>query len=56
MIISDGDSQEYEQKGSFWKVYCNNAIRGRCGWHIENRGWLKNLPSMDGYINNNKKA
>ena len=52
MIISDGDSHEYEQIDSFRKVYCKNDIRDRCGWHIVNIGWLKNLPSMEGYYPN----
>ena len=56
MIISDGDSQEYEQIDSFRKVYCKNAIRGRYGWHIMNREWLKNLPSMEGCYTNKKSS
>ena len=39
IILSDGDSQEIQQIDNFIRIYFPKVFRGRCGWHIVDRGW-----------------
>lgn len=45
IIFSDGDSQEIDAIEDGIELIFKNAIRGRCGWHIIDRGWLRRGPS-----------
>ena len=45
VIITDGDSQEIQQLTVALDMVFPNAIRVRCGWHIIDRGLLKNGPT-----------
>jgi hypothetical protein len=49
LVITDGDSQEFTQLDVAIVTKITNAIRRRCGWHIENRGWKRNvhIPKSD---------
>ena len=45
LVISDGDQKEYENIDvAMMKDVLKNSIRGRCGWHIVDRGWLSQGP------------
>ena len=39
MVISDGDSQEYSQLDNAINRFFPSVYRGRCGWHIIEKGW-----------------
>ena len=39
VVISDGDSQEYEQIDNAIDEYMPLVFRQRCGWHIVEKGW-----------------
>lgn len=44
MFITDGDSQETSQLDLAIAELIPQAKRARCGWHIVDRGWIKNGP------------
>ena len=44
IIISDGDSHEYQQIDIAINKYLINAKRLRCGWHLVDRGWFNYGP------------
>jgi len=43
-VCSDGDSQEFSQIDAAIRTYFPWVTRGRCGWHIFDRGWHKHGP------------
>ena len=47
LIITDGDQTEFGQvdEAINSRIF-PNALRARCGWHIIDRGWNKNGPSV----------
>ena len=45
VIISDGDSREYNQIDNAIETYLPGLIRIRCGWHIVDIGWNINMSS-----------
>jgi MULE transposase domain len=46
LIITDGDSQETSQLDVALKEHFSGAVRGRCGWHIIDRGWTTKGPKV----------
>ena len=49
VIISDGDSQEYQQIDVAIATFCPGIIRIRCGWHVIDRGWMRHGPKSNHY-------
>ena len=43
-ICSDGDPQEFTQIDEAIARYFPKAKRGRCGWHINTKTWIRNGP------------
>ena len=39
--MTDRDSHEFMELEKAIKKYFINAIRGRCSWHIINKGWIR---------------
>lgn len=44
LIYSDGDSREISAIDEAIEKHFTSAIRGRCGWHIIDRGWRRRGP------------
>ena len=49
VIISDGDSQEYQQIDVAINTFCPQIKRVRCGWHVIDRGWMRHGPKSNHY-------
>ena len=49
VIISDGDSQEYQQIDVAINTFCHQTLRVRCGWHVIDRGWMRHGPKSNHY-------
>ena len=49
VIISDGDSQEYQQIDVAISTFCPHVMRLRCGWHVIDRGWMRHGPKSNHY-------
>ena len=49
VIITDGDSQEYGQLDNAISEFMPHITRVRCGWHIIQKGWEKNMMSESAY-------
>jgi hypothetical protein len=47
LVISDGDSQECQQLDAAIATYLQNAMRGRCGWHVVVKGMARHCPSKN---------
>ena len=45
-ICSDGDSQEFSQIDAAIKKFFPRVTRGRCAWHIFDRGMMKHGPKL----------
>jgi MULE transposase domain/SWIM zinc finger len=54
LVLTDGDSQETSQMDIAIRKYMPSAVRGRCIWHIVDRGMMKHYPSPSMFAN--KKA
>ena len=48
-IMSDGDFTEYTQIDACIQNFLKNAQRGRCGWHIVDRGWKMHVPGPNAF-------
>jgi hypothetical protein len=46
LVITDGDSQEFNQLDVAIQKLFINAKRRRCGWHLINRGWRRNVGAL----------
>ena len=44
LAISDGYYQEYTQLDAAIATHLPQCVRGRCGWHIVDRGWKTHCP------------
>ena len=44
--ITDGDSQETSQLDQAMKTIFKNSKRRRCGWHIIEKGWERNVSGL----------
>jgi hypothetical protein len=47
VMITDGDSQEFQQLDAAIAKFFPQTQRVRCGWHLVNRGWRGNAPGPD---------
>jgi len=54
-VTADGDPQECSQLDAAIKVVFINAVRRRCGWHIVDRGWNRQLGKYIGGKHNSKR-
>ena len=43
VVITDGDAQENSQLDNAIDKFFPHAQRFRCGWHIVNRSWMKQI-------------
>jgi hypothetical protein len=46
VVLTDGDTNEYEMIDHCLKELFVNATRIRCGWHIIDRGWSQHLDNI----------
>ena len=46
VMITDGDSQEYEQLDTACQLYFGRARRIRCGYHLNTKNWERNGPAI----------
>jgi hypothetical protein len=44
--ITDGDSQEISQLDQAMNTVFKNSLRRRCGWHIVEKGWDRNVAGL----------
>jgi hypothetical protein len=44
--ITDGDSQEMSQLDQAMKTVFKSSLRRRCGWHIVEKGWDRNVAGL----------
>ena len=49
LVLINGDWNEMAALDEALKSVFVNAIRIRCGWHIINRGWSRNVDGMNTY-------
>ena len=56
VIITDGDSQETSQLDIAIATHFQNVCRVRCGWHIVDRGWIRNAPRLNSVPRPNQVA
>ena len=48
-MITDGDSQEYKQLDLAIAKYIPNALRVRCGYHLNKKTWERKGPRYTHY-------
>jgi hypothetical protein len=54
LILSDGDSQEFNAINEGIYKFFKNAQRGQCAYHIVQKTWEAKLPNNDSFANPNK--
>ena len=55
IVLTDGDSQQILMLENAIKLYFPDTYRGRCSWHIIDRGWTKNVKLAMGGHKNGKR-
>jgi hypothetical protein len=56
VIVTDGDSQETSQLDIAIALHFHNVCRGRCGWHVVDRGWIRCCPGVKSASRKSEKA
>ena len=52
IILSDGDSEEIQQIDNFIRINFPDVFRGRCDWHIADRGWHAKMLGKNNLLKN----
>ena len=54
LIITDGDSQEFNAVDESFFLYFSNAIRNRCGYHIIEKSYKDRVSGYNIFLNDEK--
>ena len=56
VMITDGDSQEYQQLDVAIREHISQAYRVRCGYHLNKKNWEKHGPKFMNYKDEEKQS